>query len=348
MQLEAIQNQEGRVENMTINIMNEYIELTKKQINEYMELVFEKEFNQKYCDIFTEKYINIRYFNYYENDIYENTRRKILDYLKQTEEDIVINNINDRELIEVMRIFFYYVLYFDNVVYYKDLRKKIEQIAKAKKKRINDNSNDNFTEKLYQKMEEYINEKNELLKQFSSDEFFIKLTRYPNKSNVFRINLKYNLKFPLEYSEFAINKAFQMGVVNEDKLVVEYYLTVLQILKDVLKQNFKRKYIVEFASTLLDKPKKIKGILNIIDNPAIQEKISLKIKYEQFLANKEKIYELMREGYKITVVLDNSFEATFKEIEGLKMFEFVIINKNLKKYEEIINNKGDLQNIIEI
>lgn len=333
---------------MTINIMNEYIELTKKQINEYMKLVFEKEFNQKYCDIFTEKYINIRYFNYYENDIYENTRRKILDYLKQTEEDIVINNINDRELIEVMRIFFYYVLYFDNVVYYKDLRKKIEQIAKAKKKRINDNSNDNFTEKLYQKMEEYINEKNELLKQFSSDEFFIKLTRYPNKSNVFRINLKYNLKFPLEYSEFAINKAFQMGVVNEDKLVVEYYLTVLQILKDVLKQNFKRKYIVEFASTLLDKPKKIKGILNIIDNPAIQEKISLKIKYEQFLANKEKIYELMREGYKITVVLDNSFEATFKEIEGLKMFEFVIINKNLKKYEEIINNKGDLQNIIEI
>lgn len=333
---------------MTINIMNEYIELTKKQINEYMKLVFGKEFNQKYCDIFTEKYINIRYFNYYENDIYENTRRKLLDYLKQTEEDIIINNINDRELIEVMRIFFYYVLYFDNVVYYKDLRMKIEQIAKARKKRVKDNSDDDFVEKLYQKMVEYISEKNELLKQFSSDEFFIKLTRYPNKSNVYRINLKYNLKFPLEYSEFAINKAFQMGVVNEDKLVVEYYLTVLQILKDVLKQNFKRKYIVEFASTLLDKPKKIKGILNIIDNPAIQEKISLKIKYEQFLENKEKIYELMREGYKITVVLDNSFEATFKEIESLKMFEFIIINKNLKKYEEIINNKGDLQNIIEI
>lgn len=333
---------------MTINIMNEYIELTKKQINEYMKLVFGKEFNQKYCDIFTEKYINIRYFNYYENDIYENTRRKLLDYLKQTEEDIIINNINDRELIEVMRIFFYYVLYFDNVVYYKDLRMKIEQIAKARKKRVKDNSDDDFVEKLYQKMVEYISEKNELLKQFSSDEFFIKLTRYPNKSNVYRINLKHNLKFPLEYSEFAINKAFQMGVVNEDKLVVEYYLTVLQILKDVLKQNFKRKYIVEFASTLLDKPKKIKGILNIIDNPAIQEKISLKIKYEQFLENKEKIYELMREGYKITVVLDNSFEATFKEIESLKMFEFIIINKNLKKYEEIINNKGDLQNIIEI
>ena len=139
-----------------------------------------------------------------------------------------------------------------------------------------------------------------------------------------------------------------MGIVNEDKLIVEYYLSVLQILKDIIKQNFKRKYIVEFAPTLLKKTKKIKSILNIIDNPIIQEKISLKIKYEQFIENKETIYELMREGYKISVVLDNSFEATFKDIEVLKMFQFVIINSNLKKYEEIINNKGDLQNIIEI
>ena len=332
---------------MTINIMNEYIELTKKQISEYMNLVFENEFNQRYCDIFTEKYINIRYFNYYENDIYENTRKKILDHLKQTEEDIIINYINDRELIENMKMFFYYVLYFDNVVYCKDLRKKIEQIEKLKQKRIGNNIY-NFQEILYQKINEYTKQKEDLIKQFLSNEFFIKLTKYPNKSNVYRVNLKYDIKFPLEYSEFAINKAFQMGIVNEDKLVVEYYLIVLQILKDVLKQNFKRKYIVEFAHTLFKKPKKIKSILNMIDNPVIQEKISLKIKYEQFLDNKEIIYDLMREGYKFTVILDNSFEATFKEIESLQMFEFVIFNKSLEKYEEIINNKKDLHNIIEI
>lgn len=332
---------------MTINIMNEYIEITKKQISDYIKLVFGDQFNQNYCDIFINKYINIRYFNYYENDIYESTRRKILDYLKQTGEDIIINNINDRELIEEMRIFFYYVLYFDNVIYYKDLKTKIEQIAKTKKKRLN-NLYNGFEDELYKKMKTYIEEKEDLIKQFSSEEFYIKLSKYPNKSNVNRVNLKYNLKFPLEYSEFAINKAFQIGVVNEDKLIVEYYLIVLQILKDIIKQNFKRKYIVEFTATLLKKTKKIKSILNIIDNPAIQEKISLKIKYEQFLENKEAVYELMREGYKITIVLDNSFEATFKEMEGLKMFEFVIINSNLEKYKEIINNKGDLRNIIEI
>lgn len=330
---------------MTINIMNEYIELTKEQINEYMKLVFETRFNQKYCDIFTEKYINIRYYNYYENDI-ETTRRKILSYLKQTEEDIVINNIEDRELIELMRIFFYYVLYFDDVVYYKDLRTKIAQIGKVKKKRIGNDLNE---EELYNKIQYFAKQKQELINDFSSEEFYIKLSKYPNKSNAFRVNLKYNnIKFPLEYSDFAINKAFQMGLVNEDKLIVEYYLVVLQILKDIIKQNFKRKYIVEFAATLLKKPRKIKSVLNIIENSAVQDKISLKIKYEDFLKNKEEIYELMRQGFKITVILDNSFEPNFKNIESLQMFEFVILNQGLKYYEEVINNKGNLRNIIEI
>lgn len=330
---------------MTINIMNEYIEITKKQINEYMKLVFEHEFNQNYCNIFIERYINIRYFNYYENDI-ETTRTKILEHLKQVGEELIINNINNRELIELMRMFFYYVLYFDNVVYCKDLKSKISQIARAKRKRIGSNLNE---EELYYKIQNYTKQKEELIKDFSSEEFYIKLSKYPNKSNVFRVNLKYNnIKFPLEYSEFAINKAFQMGIVNEDKLIVEYYLTVLQILKDIIKQNFKRKYIVEFAVTLLKKPKKIKSILNIINNAAIQEKVSLKIKYEDFLKNKQEVYNFMREGYKITVILDNSFEPNFKNIESLQMFEFVIINQGLKYYEEIINKKTNLHNIIEI
>ena len=330
---------------MTINIMNEYIEITKKQISEYMKLVFENQFNSKYCDIFMERYINIRYFNYYDNEI-ETTRRKILDHLKQVGEEIIINNINDRENIELMRIFFYYVLYLDNVTYYSDLRKKINQIGNIKRKRM---GQDLKEEELYSKMMYYIKEKEDLINAFSSEEFFIKISKYPNKSNVFRVNLKYhNIKFPMEYSEFAINRAYQTGIINEDKLVVEYYLTVVQILKDIIKQNFKRKYIVEFAPTLFKKTKKIKSILNIIKNEIVQEKISLKIKYENFLENKQELYDLMREGYRITVILDNSFVPNFKDIESLQMFEFVIINQGLKYYEEVMQNKENLRNIIEI
>lgn len=333
---------------MTTNIMDEYIELTKKQINEYMKLVFEERYNQKYCDLFTERYINIRYFNYYGNEYFETFRRKILHHLKQVGEDIIINNIVDRELIETMKIFYFYVLYFDNVIYDKDLQKTISQIYKLKKRLLKD-VQDDFEERLYQILQEDRLQKEELIKRFSSEEFCINLANYPDKLKVFRVNLKYNnIKFPPEYSEFAINKAFHMGTVNEDKLVVEYYLIVLQVLKDIVNLKFKNKYVLEFADSLLKKPKKIKSILNIINNAAIQEKISLKIKYEDFLKNREVIYELMREGFKITAILDNSFEVNFKNIESLQMFQFVIINKNLKQYEEIIKNKENIRNIIEI
>ena len=66
-------------------------------------------------------------------------------------------------------------------------------------------------------------------------------------------------------------------------VLIEYYLITVQIIKDIIRQNFKKQYIVEFAETLLSKPKKILGILNIIDNSAIQDKISLKVRYEYYL-----------------------------------------------------------------
>lgn len=332
---------------MTINMISQYIEITKKQIKTYLKLIFDRNFNKQYCDIFTQTYINIRYYNFYDNDINRTVRKKIIEKLKQTEEDIIVNNIADRELIEKMCIFFYYVLYFDNVIYYKDLRQKVEQIAKLRAKILNSKAKD-ITDDLYNKMKEYTEQKEKLINKFDSEEFSLKIANYPDKSNVYRVNLKYNIKFPPEYSEYALNKAFNIGIINEEKLMVEYYLITAHILKDILKLNFKKMYIVEFTTSILKKPKKLKSLLNIIDNGAIQDKLCLKIRYEQFMENKEKVYELMRNGYKFAIILDNSFENNFKNIESLQLFSFIIINKNLKYYYEIIKNKENIHNIIEI
>ena len=242
-----------------------------------------------------------------------------------------------------MCIFYYYVLYFDNVVYYKNLEKTIQKITKLREKILNKNNN-GFDKILYEKMTEFIKQKEEFIKKFETEKFFIKISNYPEKLHTYRVNLKYNINFPLVYSNYAIEKAFTTGIIDEDKLIIEYYLITIQVLKDILKQNFTKQYIVEFSSTLLNKPKKFKKLLNIINNTAIQDKLSLKIRYEKFLKNKDKIYELMREGYKITVVLDNSFEVNFKNLENLNMFKYVIVNKNFKDYEEIKKRK----NIIEI
>ena len=332
---------------MTINLADKYIELTKKQIIEYLKLILGNKFSKKYCDIYMKKYIDIRYYNFYDYDTSRTLRKKILDYLRDRAEELCIDNIEDRVIIDQMCLFFYYVLYFDKVINTKDIGKVIEKIAKLRKRVLN-KEEDNFEKDLYNLVKDYKNQKEKLLEKFDSEEFFIKFTNYPQKLNVYRVNLKYDLKFPLVYSEFAINKAFNVGLINEDKLVIEYYLITKKVLEDVLKQNFTRHYVLEFTDKLLNKPNKLKNLLNIINNTAIKDKVSIKLKYEAFIENKEKIYDLMREGYKITIILDNAFETNYQNIEGLSAFEYVIVNKDLRNYHEIIQYKNSIKNIIEI
>lgn len=332
---------------MTINLANEYIELTKKEIIEYLKLVFGNKFIRKYCDIYIKKYIDIRYYNFYDYDTSRTLRKKILDNLRDLAEELVIDDIQNRTIIDNMCLFFYYVLYFDNVIISKDIEKTIEKIEKLRK-RVLEIEDESFTKELYRIVKEYKTKKEKLLGKIESDEFFIKLTNYPKKLNVYRVNLKYNLKFPLIYSEFAINKAFNTGLINEDRLLIEYYLVAKKALEDVLKQNFTRQYVLEFTDKLLNKPNKLKNLLNIIDNTAIKDKVSIKIKYEFFIENKEKIYELIKEGFKITLILDNSFKVNYKTIDTLEVFKYVILNKDLKNYNEIIKYKQNIKNIIEI
>ncbi len=332
---------------MSVNIMKQYTDLTKKQINAYMKLVFGNKFVKKYCDSYSQTYLNIRYNNFNDDNTNKTARKNIIEKLKETQDDLEISNISDREIIEQMRVFYYYVLYFDNVVYYKDLYKIIEKIEKLRKK-ILGKEEKNFKEKLYENILTYIEQKQLLINKFDSEVFYLKITSYEDSNDAYRINLKYNITFPEEYSNYAVERAFNKGIINEDRLLVEYYLTTVHVIKDILKANFKRQYILEFNNKLLKKPKKLKSLLNIINYSAIQEKVSLKIRYEYFLENKEKIYELMQEGFKFTIILDNSFEVNYKNIEDLNMFRYIIINKNIKNYEEINEYKNNLNNVLRV
>ena len=334
---------------MSINIMDKYIEITKRQILMYFKMILEDSYNKRYNDIYIDKYINTRYYNFfYDSDENSTIRKIILDELKKTQEYVISTNFQDKELIEQIYIFFCYFLYFDNVIYCKDIKNKISQISKLRKRLLN-KDDEQFEANLYKEMKTINFEKEDLLTKFETDEFFIKITNYPSVKNIYRVNIKQLIKFPVEYSEIAVNKVFNMGIINEDKLTIEYYLIVVQIIKDVIRQNFKKQYIVEFAETLLAKPKKIKGLLNIIDNAAVQDKVTLKIRNEYYLENKEKVYELMREGFRFAIILDNSFEINYKNMENLKMFKYVLLNKESKHYSQIMKlNENVNNNIIEI
>lgn len=329
------------------NVIDEYIKITRKNITKYLRLVFARKFNKKICDEYIKTYINVRYYNLYEKGNYHTLRKEILLNLKEKKERMIIDNYDNKELIENMAVFFFYIVYFDKVTPYKNLEKIVANIATLRKKILNKQDID-FIDNLLELVNSDTKEKEQLLEKFDSNDFFLKISNYEETSNVYRINLKYNIKFPEIYSTTAIDKAFNTTTINEDKLIIEYYMIGIKILNDILKGNFKKQYILEFASTVLKKKQKLNRLIKAINNSAIQDKISLKIKYEQFDKNRDQIYDLMRSGFKIAVILDNTISTDRIELERLNIFSYILINKTADYYEEVMKNKNILKNIIEI
>ena len=332
---------------MTINLVEKYIDVTRDMINSYMRLVMGSNFKREYCDIFTEKYIGIRYYNYDEMNISDSMRTKVLNGLKKIEENLIIVNIEDREVIKSMCVFFYYILYFDNVINYSNLDLMIDKISRLMKRTLN-REVDEFREKLKNIIDEADNEKEKLLNLTENNKFYLNIKRYPNVMNTFRVSMRYNLKFPEEFSEIGIENVFNGGLVNEDKLFLEYYFISKEVLQDIINCNFKKHYIIEFATSILEKKTKQNGLLKIIDSQAIKDKISLKITHEDYLKYKDNIEDLIRDGFHFTIILDDTFNAEYKEITTLKIFEYVIVDDDTKIYEKIKDYKKQITNLIEI
>ena len=146
----------------------------------------------------------------------------------------------------------------------------------------------------------------------------------------------------------TIENVFNSGLISEDKLFVEYNLISVEVIQDILRGNFKRQYIIEFNTNLFNKSRKLASLLKIINNSAVQDKINFKITYKEFLKNKENIYELMRNGFKFAVILDDSFEPQYANFERLNAFYYTIASRKLEYYNTIIANESIIKRLIKI
>lgn len=332
---------------MASNVMQEYIKMTQDEVISYIKLIFERSYSKKIALRYMNAYLNVRFYNFYPKDDNLTFRKNYLNAIKEEEANIVRAMPEKKKLIENMGLFFYYILYFDKISYRVDVDEIIEKLYKIRKKLLR-KDNEDFKENFRNTYEEYADKKEKFLKKFETEEFYLKVTDYEGANNANRVNLKYNIKFPMLYSTQAIENVFNSGLVAEDKLFVEYNLMSVEIIQDILKGNFKRQYIIEFNTNLFKKKRKLASLLNVINNSAVQDKVNLKITYKEFLQNKDNIYELMRDGFKFAVILDNSFEPEYANFERLNAFYYTIASKKLDYYDKVITNESIIKRLIKI
>ena len=321
---------------MSCNIIKEYAEFSKKNISKYYEMIMGKYYNKEIVNMFLNNYIDIRYYDL-DIDKYSRNITKINKKFKDIYENIAEEDkITAKFIYTLFDIIFYLddVLEIDNIEKIFDFINKIriEKLGIDEKEFIN-----NFKEQ-YNKDKE---RKNKFINSIECEEFPVEYD-YIYEQDVYNVEITHDIAIPKLYSKFAIDKVFNDGLISEDKLFIEYYIVSNKILKNIINGDYNNKYLLEFNPNIIKKKEKLNRLLNIIDNDLTKDVTSMKIQYKDFIANKEKILELIHDGYKYSIVIDNTYDNLEKlEPNFFKIFEYIILN-NKDKYQEF----NDYNNII--
>lgn len=326
------------------NLMNEYIKIVKSNMNKFMKIFLDNKYVKSISDEFIETYTEIRYYGLIEIKKGFTVKNKILNELRVKREDLLEEIPEKEKIIEITYAFLDSCIALNEIT--SDLlEEEVEQVVKLRKLHLSKNSDDDYKDEIRKLYKECGKEKEKLLKQADSDKFFLKYSNF-KITNLKKVIVKYNIKFPAIYSKQAIEKIFNNSVIAEDKVFVEYNMISAQVIRDIENAIYRKQYVVEFPETILDKPQKMARLIEIINHPSIQDRLMFNISYKTIVDYKDKIYELLKNGYKIALTIDNTFEGTVADIQRLSLFEYVLVSKKSAHYNELVKNK--LKNLVEI
>lgn len=344
------------------NLMDMYLNFTEKKIKKYMRMIFSRYYDEEIVSEYLKTYINARYYNirntekparaFYLRILEElDYKRNIL--IERNEEQA--ENIEEKEeklkIINNVKEVFGYILFFDNVrnidnfKNINSIREIVEKIMETVNTEFKVKNSKDFEEILYKEITDDMLEKELFLEKFETDEFYLSFESSEQNEEVFFTKIEQNVKMPVQYSETAIEKVFNEGIVAEDKLEVEYILLSLVSMRDIINGNFKDIYIAEFTDTLFKKKTKLDSILSTIENEALQAKIRINIVYSDYIKNQKTVLGYINKGYNFAITLDNSIKGV-EDVEKLKMFKIVIAPQNLVLYKELKSNKAIIKNVI--
>lgn len=315
---------------MSCNIVNEYVSFSKKCIEKYIRTIMDKQFDEDIFDDLIKVYIDVRYNNLYK-PVHKMFEVSICYYLRNATIEIM-KETKDPKKAENMFLLFKYILYFDNVRECKSVKPFIDEIDGFRKEKLDIEDND-FKNTFFEMLRDDLNRKKEFIEAFDCKDFVVESTK-TNRTRVYNTTMEHKIKFPKIYSSYAIDKVFNNKEIGEQKLFVIYPIVTTKVLIDILKGNFTKTYLVDYNIELCSKPKKMKRLFNIINNDCVKEKIAIKLKYSDFKEHKDEFYDYMRDGFGFAIIIDNSFIMNTKNIELLKVFKYIIIEKNSKYYEE--------------
>ncbi len=315
---------------MSRNIVGDCINYDYKNTLGYLKLIFNgkpaKGIPNKMVDYYFDlKYCNLLNSQNIINGIIDGVKKKIYDYIK--EENIKADNFNN-EINDSLWIL-KYILCFEQAINDKKIMKLLLKLEEDVRKRNQEHASTKI--KLFSIIKNNQEIKEKFIKKCSCKDFELDI-KNTNIQNVFYTKLKSNVKIPELFSVTAVQKVFDSGTVNEDKLLVLYTLISIKIMEEINKFDYSRKYVISFDSNLLSKKNKCKQLFKIFDIDFLKDRMIMEIDYNDFINNKDVVYDYIREGYKFAVVINDSFSDN---IQLLEVFEIILLNGKKEKIAKL-------------
>lgn len=307
-----------------MNNIDKYIKFIKDYLTEYFKLIVKDKYKKIVYNEMLNTYIDIRYFNKYDKK-YKQIEKNIEYYIQENlrtlieEDNKLVKNVNE------LYYFFWYLLYLDNTLEYDNLDKLIDKIIIDRKEKLG--LNDDITKELKSLVKESEKKKNNFFNEYLSDTFNLEL-KSTNIKNVYNVLLSYNIKFPKIYSSYSINRVFKSDIISEDMCFIEYNLISKIVLDNILNKEYLKEYLVDFPFIITSKKEKTNRLLNIITNDLVRENVIIKVTYEYYTKYKSFISDLIKDGVKFAVIIDDTFDYEESSIIWLNIFTYIITNKD--------------------
>lgn len=306
-----------------MNNIDKYIKFIKDYLTEYFKLIVKDKYKKIVYNEMLNTYIDIRYFNKYDKK-YKQIEKNIEYYIQENlrtlieEDNKLVKNVNE------LYYFFWYLLYLDNTLEYDNLDKLIDKIIIDRKEKLD--LNDDITKELKGLVKESEKKKNNFFNEYLSDTFNLEL-KSTNIKNVYNVLFSYNIKFPKIYSSYSINRVFKSDIISEDMCFIEYNMISKIVLDNIINKEYNKEYLVDFPFIITSKKEKTNRLLNIITNDLIRENVIIKVTYEYYTKYKSFISDLIKDGVKFAVIIDDTFDYEESSIIWLNIFTYIITNK---------------------
>lgn len=308
-----------------MDIITKYVDFSLNNLEVYTKMIMGKYFKKDIFKQYIEEYANVRYYN----EEIEN-KSTLEATLNNALEKVYLNDPSNvsKFILELFKMFYY----LDGVKKYKGkqtLQQETIELNEIRQEKLGI-YDDNFVSNFKKEVLSNWHRKEKYLKKTSSNDFYITCKKIRNIS-IYIVSLNDNISIPSLYSEYAIDKVKTESIVAVNKLLVEYYLVSSLILKNIIKGNFKKKYLVEFSPKLLETISRKNKFKEIFNTDIIKENIILSIRPVEFLSHEEEICSLIKEGYSFGLTMNQYEDYIMIKDRNTDYFTNLFLNGELKE-----------------